>query len=144
MPLAAESRMVVVSSRKSPGACTWTRVLKLLCSIQPPSSPCVLPPTTTGMASLPGPGAAALAAPLPGILSQRCYLCRDPAPPSYAIPHPLLMLIQGTFPALVFLRAPAPVWYEAHAAPRQRFCLFQCVEPCLVQNMNSHDNKLKQ
>ena len=133
-----------MSPRKTPEACTWTRALRLPCSFQPPSSPSVLPPATTGMASLPGPGAVARAAPLPGILSHRCYLCRDPAPPSCSTPHPLLTLIGGTFPPLVFLRAPAPIWYEVHAAPGQWFCLFQWVEPCLAQSINSHDNKLIQ
>ena len=84
-----------------------------------------------------------LSAPLPGILSRRCYLCRDPATPSRTTPHPLLTLTQGMFPALVFLRAPAPVWYEAPAAPGQWFCLLQCMEPRLAQIMNSHDNKLE-
>ena len=96
------------------------------------------------MASLPGPGAAALAAPLPGILPRRCYLCTDPAAPSSATPHPLLTLTRGTLPALVFLRAPAPAWYEAPAAPGQGFCLFLGMEPRLAQTMNSHDNKLEQ
>ena len=71
-----------------------------------------IPPMTTAMASLPSPGVAALAASLHEILSQRCYLCRDPAPSFSSTPHPLLMLIRGTFPAPVLLRAPAPVWYE--------------------------------
>ena len=131
-----------MSPRKTPEACTWTRALRLPCSFQPPSSPSVLPPATTGMASLPSPEAAALAAPLPGILSYKCYLCRDPAPPSSATPRSV-HADPRHFTALVFLRAPAPVWYEAHAAPRQWFCLFQCMEPCLAQSMNSHDNNLK-
>ena len=145
MPLVAESRMVVLCHPgRPPGACTWTQALRLLCSIQRPSSPFVLPPATTGMASLPCPGDAALGALMPGILSHRCYFCRDPTPPSSAILNPLLMLIRGSFPALVFLRALTPVWYEAHAAPRQWVCLFQCMEPCLAHSMNSHDNELKQ
>ena len=77
--------------------------------------------------------------PFPQVLS-----LQRPCPPSCSTPHPLLTLIGGTFPALVFLGAPAPIWYEAHAAPGQWFCLFWCMEPCLAQSMNSHDNKLKQ
>ena len=96
------------------------------------------------MVSLPGPGAVAVAPPLPGILSRSCYLCRYPAVPSCTTPHPLLMLTQGMIPVLVFLRAPAPAWYEAPAAPGQGFCLFWCMEPRLAQSMNSHDNKLEQ
>ena len=96
------------------------------------------------MASLPGPVAVALAAPLPGVLSHGGYLCTDPAAPSSATPHPLLTLTRGTLPALVFLRAPAPAWYEAPAAPGQGFRLFLGVEPRLAQSMNLHDNKLEQ
>ena len=77
--------------------------------------------------------------PFPQVLS-----LQRPCPPSCTTPHPLLTLIGGAFPALVFLRAPAPIWYEAHAALGQWFCLFRCMEPCLAQSMNSHDNKLKQ
>ena len=114
-------------TQEDPKACTWTLTLRLLCSIQPPSSPSVLPPATTDMASLPGPEAAALAAPLPGILESIGVISAETLP-HHPPPHPtLFMLIRGTFHALVFLRAPAPVWYEAHAAPRQWFCLFQCV-----------------
>ena len=77
--------------------------------------------------------------PFPQVLS-----LQRPCPPSCTTPHPLLTLIGGTFPALVFLRAPAPIWYEAHGAPGQWLCLFQWVEPCLAQSINSHDNKLIQ
>ena len=95
-------------TQEDPKACTWTLTLRLLCSIQPPSSPSVLPPATTDMASLPGPEAAALAAPLPGI--HRCYLCRHPAPPSSATPH------------------------SVHADPRHFSCTGfpQSTSPCLV------------
>ena len=96
------------------------------------------------MASLPGPGAAALAAPLPGVLSHGCHLCRDPAAPSRTTPHPLLTLTRGTVPALAFFRAPAPVWCEAPAAPGQGSCLSQCVEPRLAQSVSSHDSKPEQ
>ena len=96
------------------------------------------------MTSLPGPGAAALAAPLPGFLSRRCYLCTDPAPLSHTTSHPLLTLTRNSFPALVFLRAQAAAWYEAPAEPGQGFCLFWGVEPRLAQSVNSHDNKLEQ
>ena len=59
------------------------------------------------MASLPGPEAAALAAPLPGILESTGVISTETLP-HHPLPHPtLFMLIQGTFPALVFLRAPA-------------------------------------
>ena len=77
--------------------------------------------------------------PFPQVLS-----LQRPCPPPCAAPHPLLTLIGGAFPALVFLRAPAPVWCEAHAAPGPWVCLFRCMEPCLAQSVNSHDNKLKQ
>ena len=77
--------------------------------------------------------------PFPQVLS-----LHNPATLSRTTPHPQLTLTRGTFPALVFLRAPAPSWYEAPAAPGQGFCLFQGVEPRLAQSVNSHDNKLEQ
>ena len=108
-----------MSPWKIPGACKWTWALRLPCSIHPPPSPSVLLPTTTGMASLPSPGAMALAAPLPWLHSHKCYLWRDPAPPSSATPHSLLTLIRGPFPGLVFLIATSSLSGIKHMFPQK-------------------------
>lgn len=105
----------------------------------------MLPPVTTGMASLPGLGLRHWL--LPCLESFPTGVISAETLPTTLRPHPtlLLTLIGGAFPALVLSSEHQPPSGVKPMLPRGSGSVcFVHVEPCLVQSVNSHGNTLEQ